>query len=96
MLTLSRGTGFTIPYSCYDTQADREVATLLTPTLSNSSDSALGTEFSLKKALAESCFENAKDRGELVGTAFVARDMIRIAEALDDDGLLRYWGKKFS
>lgn len=33
-----------------------------------------------------------KDVGELLGTAFVARDMAQVAEALDKDGLIRYWG----
>ena len=43
--------------------------------------------------MAEFCYENNLQYGELLGTAFVARDMLRIAETLDDDGLLRYWGK---
>ena len=30
--------------------------------------------------------------GSLIGTGFVARDMMQIVEALNEDGLLRYWG----
>ena len=35
---------------------------------------------------------NGNETAEYVGTAFVARDMLRVAEAVDEDGLLRYWG----
>lgn len=35
---------------------------------------------------------NGEAIGELVGTAFTARDMARVAEVLDDDSLIRYWG----
>lgn len=27
-----------------------------------------------------------------MGTAFVVRDMMRIVDALGEDGMLRYWG----
>lgn len=33
--------------------------------------------------------------GELIGTAFVARDMVEIIDALGEDGLLRYWGLSY-
>ena len=92
LITFS-GTGYTIPYSCYGTQAERSLASLLIPKLTNSSDTALGTIWAGTGALAQACYETRQDIGEYVGTAFVARDMIRIAEALDDDGLLRYYGK---
>lgn len=35
---------------------------------------------------------NAGGSGELLGTGYVARDMIRIVDTLDKDGLLNYWG----
>ncbi|KAK0751279.1 TAP-like protein-domain-containing protein [Schizothecium vesticola] len=35
---------------------------------------------------------NGNTTAEFIGTAFVARDMMRVAEAVDPDGLLRYWG----
>ena len=93
MLMTYRGTGYTIPYSCYETQAERILAQLLIPKLANSSDTALGTIWAGVGALAQACYETRQDIGDYVGTAFVARDMIRIAEALDEDGLLRYYGK---
>ena len=36
-----------------------------------------------------------RDMGELMGTAFVARDINAICDALDEDGLIRYWGMSY-
>jgi len=46
------------------------------------------------EGLANLCAENLGNIGGLVGTAFVARDMMRVVDALDEDSLLRYWGKQ--
>lgn len=35
---------------------------------------------------------NGASLGEYLGTAFAARDIQRVAEVLDDDGLIRFWG----
>ena len=61
----------------------------------NSSDTAYGLFEASTKTLLESCEQNAQDNGELIGTGFVARDMMRIVDALDEDGLLRYWGASY-
>jgi hypothetical protein len=37
---------------------------------------------------------NGNETAEYVGTAFMARDILRVAEAVDKDGLIRFWGKK--
>ena len=87
------GTGTTMPYSCFKSDVDRATAGLITPSTTNTSDTALGTMWALRHDFAETCFNNAREDGELVGTAFVARDMMQIVDALQEDGLLRYWGK---
>lgn len=46
-------------------------------------------------AYAEICYTSANETGELIGTAFTARDMIQIIDALGEDGLLRYWGLSY-
>jgi pimeloyl-ACP methyl ester carboxylesterase len=44
-------------------------------------------------ATGKSCASGTYEQlGELIGTAFVARDVDAIAEALGEDGLIRYWG----
>ena len=42
--------------------------------------------------VAERCFEEQNTTGSLLSTAFAARDMVQIVDALDEDGKLRYWG----
>lgn len=37
--------------------------------------------------------EDAREKGELIGTAFTARDLMQIVDAVEEDGLLRYWGE---
>lgn len=44
---------------------------------------------------AERCFEEQKEHGRFLSTAFVARDLMRIAEVVSDDGLLRLWGRSY-
>jgi pimeloyl-ACP methyl ester carboxylesterase len=61
--------------------------------LSNSSDVAIGQNFANSEIQASQCLAATEDIGGLIGTAFVARDMARIVDALEEDGLLRYWGK---
>lgn len=36
--------------------------------------------------------DDVRQLGQLMGTAFVARDIDAIFDALDEDGLIRYWG----
>ncbi|KAL4866480.1 hypothetical protein BDV12DRAFT_199080 [Aspergillus spectabilis] len=37
-------------------------------------------------------FPGFAERGSLIGTAFAARDLMQIVDAIEEDGLLRYWG----
>jgi hypothetical protein len=41
---------------------------------------------------ADACYAQANETGSLIGTAFAAKDMIAIIDALGEDGLLRYYG----
>jgi pimeloyl-ACP methyl ester carboxylesterase len=44
---------------------------------------------------ADTCYKKMNATGELIGTAFVVRDMVEIIDALGEDGLLRYWGLSY-
>jgi hypothetical protein len=44
--------------------------------------------------MAQACSKTLGNDGTLLGTAFTARDMVRIVDALGEDGLLRYWGEE--
>ncbi|KAH6858835.1 TAP-like protein-domain-containing protein [Alternaria rosae] len=90
-----RGTGTTLPVDCYKDEMERMVATLRTPTRTNSSEVALGAVWSYTKQYAARCFQNEAVNGSLMSTAFVARDFMKVVDALTvegEDGFLRYWG----
>jgi pimeloyl-ACP methyl ester carboxylesterase len=42
--------------------------------------------------LADRCHETEQEHGRYLSTAFTARDMMRIVDALGEDGKLRFWG----
>jgi pimeloyl-ACP methyl ester carboxylesterase len=48
------------------------------------------------KKFTESCVKNNEEIAPFLGTAFVARDMLSIVDALEEDGLLRFWGRSYS
>ncbi|KAL9003299.1 MAG: hypothetical protein Q9188_003819 [Gyalolechia gomerana] len=91
----TRGTSTTLPFSCYTSPVTRAVANLSFSRVLNASDTTVGDIWAAAQALGESCYENARDVGELIGTGFVARDIMQIVDALDEDGLLRYWGLSY-
>lgn len=82
-----RGTGFTIPYPCPTVEAVRGSQVPLNEPV------GLNASFVTNTNQGELCAQDEyKLAGELVGTAFVARDVDSIAQALGEDGLIRYWG----
>jgi hypothetical protein len=87
-----RGTGNTLPFSCTDN--DDELSSMLNDMiLGNSSDVALGRLWTRGGMNAELCFQKQNATGSLIGTAFVARDLMGVVDALGEDGMLRYWGE---
>lgn len=90
-----RGTGYTIPFVC-DLEAiasiperKRQLGTLVS---TNLTAVFLNGGWELAGELAEYCASSANETAALIGTAFTARDMMEIVDALGEDGLLRYYG----
>lgn len=80
-------------FSCFPNDTSRATYNTLYPYgYGNASDVALGQIWQQTKILADACTESQAQNGRFVGTAFTARDMMQIVDALDEDGLLRYWG----
>ncbi|KAL9609847.1 MAG: hypothetical protein Q9167_005414 [Letrouitia subvulpina] len=52
----------------------------------------MGAIKAARAVLAKSCQDNAEDIGSMLGTGYVARDMMQIVDTLGEDGLLNYWG----
>jgi hypothetical protein len=59
----------------------------------NSSDVTLGRLWTQGAINSDLCFQKSNPTGSFIGTAFVARDLISVVDALDEDGMLRYWGE---
>jgi hypothetical protein len=84
-----------LTFQCYKNDTERAVAAAASKaTLGNSSDVALGGVWATQQIFAEQCFTNPdpKTKGGLINTAFVARDLMKVVDALGEDGLLRYIG----
>lgn len=80
-------------FTCYDDDVERMVASLTTPIhFGNSSDVALGRNWANMKIFADGCAAKQAEMGQFIGTAFTARDMMQVVDALGGDGLLNFWG----
>lgn len=53
----------------------------------------LGRLWAAASIHAKSCATGQADTGRFVGTSFVARDIMSVANALGEDGMIRYWGQ---
>jgi pimeloyl-ACP methyl ester carboxylesterase len=87
-----RGTGRTIPVSCSAaagaTPVDKRDTTIISEDLMELAE----RKWPWYAEFAQNCSVGLAETGHLVGTAFVARDMLQIVEALEEDGMLRYYG----
>ncbi|BCS22615.1 uncharacterized protein APUU_30840A [Aspergillus puulaauensis] len=87
----TRGTVNTIPFECTEDEIGQyEMYNEIIA--GNSSEGTLGALWARGTINADLCAQNASKIGSVLTTAFVARDMIQIVDALEEDGLLRYWG----
>lgn len=87
------GTVNTIPFTCYNDSLEASDYLNGQQMAGNSSNVAVGHLWARGTIDSRSCAANARKTGELIGTAFTARDLMSVAEALEEDGMLRYWGK---
>ncbi|KAG4222370.1 hypothetical protein PC116_g29156, partial [Phytophthora cactorum] len=87
-----RGTpGSKIPIQCFETEVDAW-SYYLHRVPAMASDVELGKQWAYATKLADACFRTHNKTGSLISSAFVARDMMQIVDALGEDGMLRYWG----
>ncbi|OJD30778.1 tap domain-containing protein [Diplodia corticola] len=90
-----RGTVDTIPFSCFGDDTEKLLWQLTNRLIAgNASDTALGDLWAISKSYADTCQNNtnATGIGGVIGTAYTARDLISVVDALGEDGLLRFWG----
>ena len=90
-----RGTGNTIPFNCAiadgagSSNVARRDTTLVSP---NMTETFLNGGWEQAVTYADACFATNNETGQFIGTSSVAHDMISIIDALEEDGLLRYYG----
>ncbi|KAJ6789721.1 hypothetical protein PWT90_00585 [Aphanocladium album] len=91
-----RGTGSTIPFVCVNTDMEKLAMMLDYALVPRAHErEGLGRFWARGKILTEQCGRRQNQTGELIGTAFTARDMASVADALGEDGLIRYWGLSY-
>ena len=86
-----RGTANTIPFTCADSDLDLYTAATAFR-MGNSSDVARAQTWAQAGAYSQQCLNKESETGDLIGTGFVARDLMSVVDALGEDGMLRYWG----
>ncbi|KAK6373770.1 hypothetical protein LTS17_008263 [Exophiala oligosperma] len=91
-----RGTGKTIPFDCriQTTSKGFNRQKRDDPRIVSANLTAYFLDYGWNWAgtTAEECLAAMNKTGSYIGTAFTARDMIQIVDALGEDGLLRYYG----
>lgn len=87
-----------MPFSCFNTSAERLAANdKYHDAPLDAYPHALAEGWAKTKAWNNVCTIRNKDsvNGTLLGTAFVVRDMMKIVDALGEDGKLRLWGVSY-
>lgn len=91
-----RGTGKTIPFDCKieDPRIPRRTRKRDTDVLvsGNLTEYFLNEGWETAGVIADACYTAMNGTGSYIGTAFVARDIMEIVDALGEVGLLRYYG----
>ena len=91
--TRHRGTSKTfLPFSCYKSAEDRTQGADPVE-YAEASDASLGRLWAHGKVLADECAANAADTGAVISTAFVARDVMQIVDALGEEDL-NFFGRE--
>ncbi|KAF2972961.1 hypothetical protein GQX73_g478 [Xylaria multiplex] len=91
-----RGTANTLTFSCFANNTDR-IPVISPFNLGNASNIERGVAWAAGKNYADACAEypEAQKKGPLISSAFTARDAMQIVDAVEEDGLLRYWGLSY-
>ena len=91
-----RGTGRTIPFDCkieaQATSSQYRKRHTIGLASANLTEAFLNGGWDYAGTTADQCYVNANMTGQYISTPFTARDMLRIVDALGEDGLLRYYG----
>jgi hypothetical protein len=87
-----RGTGKNNPISCAENDLD---LLSLRDDFKLDAERSLGRLWAATEVFSERCMRTQADIMPFVGTASVARDLMRVVDAMEEDGMLRFWGQTF-
>ncbi|OGM42313.1 proteinase [Aspergillus bombycis] len=91
-----RGTANTLTAYCSTNETERLAVSMesrFSDMAKASDEMALGRLWAGSELFANFCAEGElKENGQYMSTAFTARDLMQIVDAVTDDGLLKYWG----
>lgn len=93
-----RGVGVTLPFECPPVEAPVTNTTkrsTTSPSAYDDPDYFTQQYLALTQQGMECAKPEWKNHSELVGTAYVARDIDALFQALGEDGLIRYWGYSY-
>ncbi|KAL4869308.1 hypothetical protein BDV12DRAFT_196547 [Aspergillus spectabilis] len=94
-----RGTAKTFTASCFNSTQDRETTYYNDINIISDPEdtAAIGRLWGGSQVLSNACYNypGFREKGSLVSTAFSARDLMQIVDAVESDGLLRYWGLSY-
>ncbi|KAK3196202.1 hypothetical protein K4F52_000582 [Lecanicillium sp. MT-2017a] len=88
-----RGVANTIPHYCFDT-AQEFTDFIQAQTWYDANDTSMEDLWDRATEDVQTCLEAHEKIQPFLGTAFVARDLLSVAEALGEDGMLRYWAEQ--
>ena len=86
-----RGVGKTLPFICTSNPQEQAALSTLSSTHGTASKDALAQIWNGSALLANACYQRNQPTGELIGTAYTARDLLAVSEALGQNQL-NYWG----
>ncbi|KAF2162728.1 hypothetical protein M409DRAFT_26965 [Zasmidium cellare ATCC 36951] len=90
-----RGTGTTLPANCYSDTAVSTNASAAIPFPQNATVPEISKAWDAVTNITSTCKDTLGVNGTLIGSAYTARDMLQIVDALGEDGLLRYYGMSY-
>ncbi|KAL4932530.1 alpha/beta hydrolase [Aspergillus undulatus] len=94
-----RGTANTLTANCSNTPEEREQYVGVPMSVAPDTEDvlALGSLWGQVQIIENRCYNypGFRERGSLMGTTFVARDIMQVVDAIEEDGLLRYYGASY-
>lgn len=84
-----------MPFTCFSNDFEAQQLSEFSAVFAEPEDrEAMGKLWAGADILSQKCAAAQNKTGSLVGTAFVARDVLSIATALGEKDTVRFWGKR--